>query len=148
MYTKENLGLQEAWAALEAILDEASKDTARPVSVAIVDDHGETICSARMDGVTPLYSYMALKKARSAVLTSSDTRQWREFLAKRDYTPNDFCPEATPVAGGVVIVRPGEKVVVFGGGALGAIGVGGRTGDEDEELSRVGLAVLQKIVWG
>jgi len=143
MFTREVLGLREAQAAVEAILEEASKDPRQPVSVAIVDHQGEIVCAARMDGATPMFNYMALKKARSSATTGKNTRDWLEFLGKRNYTTHDFVPDATRIPGGVAVVKPGENVVVFGG-----IGVSGRTGNEDEALSIRGLRALQKAVWG
>jgi glc operon protein GlcG len=143
MFTREFLGLKEAKAAMEAILDEASKNPGQPVSIAIVDHQGEIVCAARMDGATPMFNYMALKKARSSATTGKNTRDWLEFLGKRNYTPQDFVPEATRIPGGVAVVKPGANGVVLGG-----IGVSGRTGNEDEALSMMGLKVLQKTVWG
>jgi glc operon protein GlcG len=143
MFTRQVLGLKESKAAVEAILEEASKDPGQPVSIAIVDHQGELVCAARMDGATAMFNYMALKKARSSATTGKNTRDWLEFLGKRNYTPHDFVPEATRIPGGVAVVNPGDPAVVFG-----AIGVSGRTGNEDEALSMMGLKVLQKTVWG
>jgi uncharacterized protein GlcG (DUF336 family) len=153
IFTREVLGLKEAKAAVEAVLEEASKDPGQPISIVIVDDHGEVICSARMDGATPMFNYMALKKAKSSAMTGKNTRSWFEFLGKKNYTANDFVPDATRIAGGIAIVkpggespgdaRPGENGVVFGG-----IGVSGRSGNEDEAFSIMGLEAIQKAVWG
>jgi glc operon protein GlcG len=153
MFTREVLGLRDAQTAVEAILEEASKDPAQPVAVVIVDHQGEIVCAARMDGATAMFNYMALKKARSSAMTGKNTRAWFEFLGKRNYTAHDFVPDATRIPGGAAIVkpggesladaRPGENVVVFGG-----IGVSGRSGNEDEALSMTGLKALQKAAWG
>jgi len=146
MFTKEVLELKEAQAAVEAILKEASKDPGQPISVVVVDDHGEVVCAARMDGAGPMLNYMALKKARSSATTGKNTRSWSEFLGKRNYAVSDFVPEATGIPGGIAIVkpnaegsgdvRPGENVV------YGGIGVSGRSGNEDEALSILGLEAL------
>lgn len=143
MFTREVLGLKEAKAAVDAVLEEASKDLGQPVSVAIVDHQGEIVCAARMDGATSMFNYMALKKARSSATTGKNTRDWLEFLGKRNYAPHDFVPEATRIPGGAAIVKPGVSAGVFGG-----IGVSGRTGNEDEALSITGLKAIQKAVWG
>jgi uncharacterized protein GlcG (DUF336 family) len=152
VFTREVLGLREAKAAVEAILEEASKDPRQPISVAIVDHQGEIVCAARMDGALPMYNYMALKKAKSSATTGRNTRAWFEFLGKRNYTAHDFVPDATRIPGGMAIVKPGgESVadarpsenVVYGG-----IGVSGRSGNEDEALSIIGLEALQRAVWG
>jgi glc operon protein GlcG len=152
MFTREVLGLREAQAAVEAILEEASKDPGQPVSVVVVDHQGEIVCAARMDGATPMFNYMALKKARSSAMTGKNTRTWFEFLGKRNYTAHDFVPDATRIPGGVAIVksvgesvgdaRAGENAAVFG-----AVGVSGRSGNEDEALSIIGLEALQKAAW-
>jgi glc operon protein GlcG len=153
MFTREVLGLSEAQTAVEAILEEAAKDPKHPVSVVVVDHQGEIVCAARMDGATRMFNYMALKKARSSAMTGRDTRTWFEFLGKRNYTAHDFVPDATRIPGGVAIVRPrNEGVNAAGSGEnnlpLGAIGVSGRSGNEDEALSITGLKALQKAAWG
>lgn len=152
MFKRDVLGLKEAQAALAAILEQASKNPGQPVSIAIVDDHCELVCAARMDGATPMFNYMALKKARSCAMTGKNTRSWQEFLGKRNYTTVDFVPDATRITGGIAVIRAGDENAgdsrpgeneVFGG-----IGVSGRSGDEDEALSIIGLKALQKAVWG
>lgn len=146
MFEKQVLGLREAEAALQAIIKEASKDLERPVAAAIMDDHCETICMMRMDGAIPMFNYMALKKARTAVITRRDTRAWREWLDTRNFQANDLVPDTTPVPGGVFVVKPGEVSPTKVG--FGGIGVSGRTSDEDEALAIVGLKALQKSIWG
>jgi uncharacterized protein GlcG (DUF336 family) len=105
-----------------------------------------------MDGATPFYNYMAFKKARSCVTTGKNTREWFDFLSKRNYTAHDFVPDATRIPGGVAIVKPGAKDPQYAGPrkneVLGGIGVSGRSGNEDEALSIKGLNGLQKAVWG
>jgi len=147
MFEKQVLGLKEAQVALEAIIEEASKDPGMPIAAAVVDDQCEIVCAARMDGATPFYNYMALKKARTAamiphVVTARTTRGWQEFLNTRNYCASDFVPDNTPVVGGVSIVKPGERII-FGG-----IGIAGHHGQQDEALAFIGLRALQKALWG
>ena len=152
MHTREVLGLREAQAAVDAILAEASKDPGQPVSVAIVDYHGEIILAARMDGATPMFNFMALKKARSCATTGKNTRDWFEFLNKRNYSAQDFVPNATRIPGGVAVCKPGSnkapKAMSNEEDILGGIGVSGRSGDEDEALSMEGLKALEEAAWG
>ena len=152
MFDRKILGLKEAQQAVEVVLEAASKQPERPVSIAVVDHQGEIVCFAKMDGATAMFNYMALKKARSSVTTGMDTRTWNQFLGKRNYTPDDFVPDATRIPGGIAIVEPkgknagpsapGEKVV------YGGIGVSGLSGNEDEAFSIMGLEAIQKLVWG
>jgi uncharacterized protein GlcG (DUF336 family) len=146
MFDRQAIGLREAQAALQAILEEASKDPGRPVAAAVVDGNCEIVCMMRMDGATPMFNYMALKKARTAAmippfLTEKSTRGWQEFLKTRNYYVNDFVTEHTRVPGGESVVKPGEGII-FGG-----IGVSGRRSDEDEALSVIGLKALQQAAW-
>jgi glc operon protein GlcG len=148
MFKREVLGLKEARAAMTAILEAAEKNPERPIAAAIVDHQGEIVCAFRMDGATPFFNYMAVKKAKSSATTGYNTRDWYAFLEKRGYTANDFVPEATRIPGGVAIAPPdGDPGKVFLPGerfVLGGIGVSGRSGNEDEALSLVGLEALQK----
>jgi uncharacterized protein GlcG (DUF336 family) len=152
MFRREILGLREAQTAVEEILKEASKDPGQPISVAIVDHQGEIVCAARMDGATPMFNYMAFKKARSSATTGKNTRTWSEFLGKRNYTAHDFVPDATRIPGGVAIVKPGGEspgdAMPAGNVVFGGIGVSGRSGNEDEALSIIGLEALHNAVWG
>lgn len=146
MFEQQVLGLKEAQAALAAIIEEASKDPGRPIAAAVVDDHCEIVGMMRMDGATPLFNYMALKKARTAAMippfiTGKSTRGWQEFLHTRNYSVSDFVPDHTRVPGGAAVVKPGEGII-FGG-----IGVSGRRSDEDEALSVIGLKALQQAAW-
>ena len=151
MCKKERVGLKEAQLAIEAVLEVASKKPEEPISIAIVDENQEIILFARMDGARPLFNYMALKKAKTSAMLGLDTRLWGEFLRKRGYSPHDFVPDATGVPGGVAIVKPGEVLENKRPGEVktyGGIGVSGRSGNEDEELAKIALSVLQKAIWG
>ncbi len=151
MFQRNVVGLKEAQLAIQAIFEAASKNPEQPISVAIVDAHGELICAIRMDGAIPMYNYMALKKAKTSALLGMDTRTWGEFLQKRGYTTHDFFPDATGVPGGVAIIRPDEITMNKRPGeveAFGGIGVSGRSGKEDEEFAKIGLTALQKAIWG
>jgi uncharacterized protein GlcG (DUF336 family) len=151
MFTSDFIGLEEAQAAVWAILEEASKKPSQPVSIAVVDQQGEIVCAVRMDGATPMFNYMALKKARSSATTGKNTRDWLDFLKKRNYTVNDFVPDATRIPGGIAIVMPKRDNQNDSrqdtNGPLGGIGVSGRSGNEDEALSIIGLKAMQQSVW-
>jgi uncharacterized protein GlcG (DUF336 family) len=137
MYQRESLGIEEAKAAIEAILGEALKKPAQPVAIAVVDDQGELICYARMNGANRFSETMCLRKARTAALIGIDTSVFGQALPSLKINITDFggC-DVTIVPGGVSVSKPG------GGPVVGAIGVTGRMAEEDEMLARVGLEVL------
>lgn len=137
MYDRPALGLTDAMAALQAMLDAAASEPERPVAIAIVDDLGELLCYGRMDRTAPMPRSLALKKAYTAARTRSDTLAYGERLKGMGRSPMEFGdPNLTGVQGGVTILRPGDNA------PLGGIGVSGRRADEDEAIARIGLAAL------
>jgi len=141
MFQKNCLGLAEARAAVEAVLDEASTLPDAPIAVAVVDDYGRPVCFARMDGCPPVVVELAINKAYTAAVALLDTlafaerdKGWGRELAT--YGDARF----TYLQGGLVI-RTGAD----GGppALLGGIGVSGRMPDEDERLARIGLEAMK-----
>ncbi len=155
MYEKKVLGLEESLKTVEAMVAENKKRGGLPISVAIVDEHGDIICFAKMDSV-PLApgevqgfmdsgGYMAIKKAFTAAHFRGDAKKLSETMSKMNRNiAVDFDARyvALSQGGAVAIVKPGEKTV------YGAIGVGGRVpGEGDEEMAQYGLKVMQDILW-
>ena len=101
----------------------------------IVDDMGNLIMYARTDG--RYTSTPGMKKAYTAAVRGMDTPAFADGLQAQGRSLSDLGdPQLVAMQGGVV-VRTGEDVVV------GGIGVGGLTGQEDEEIAKVGLRALQ-----
>ena len=78
MFQKKCLGLAEARAAVEAVLDEASKLPDAPIAVAVVDDYGRLVYFARMDGCPPVVVELAINKAYTAAVALLDTLAFAE----------------------------------------------------------------------
>src|ERR1700722_255552 len=72
--------MQEARAAVDAVLAKASEDPERPVVVAVVDPEGELVAFARMDGAGYLPRSMALRKAYTAARMGSDSGTFGERM--------------------------------------------------------------------
>jgi uncharacterized protein GlcG (DUF336 family) len=138
MYKVESLGLEEAKVAVEAILEEALREPGPPVAIAVVDNRGELICYARMNGATPFNRLMAIRKAFTAAQMGIDTLVLREGLKAVKMNFADFgSTDITLVQGGVCVNKPDSRAV------LGGIGVSGRLEQQDEELARAGLKALK-----
>ena len=73
MFQKTCLGLAEARAAVEAVLEEANKLPDAPIAVAVVDDYGRLVYFARMDGCPPVVVELAINKAYTAAVALMDT---------------------------------------------------------------------------
>ena len=124
-----------AFAIARWVVDEASA----PVSVYVADDHGEVVVAATMDDAAPDTRLNAHRKAYTAA--RSDAFATAELAAKARGDPAElasFDPFFTFFKGGVAVFEDGRRI--------GAVGVSGLAGDEDDALARsaveaVGLAV-------
>ena len=140
MYKVESLGVEEAKTAVEAMLQEALKQPGQPVSMAVVDNRGDLICYARMDGANRFNQLMAIRKAATSVQIGIDTSMFKQALPALNMNIGDFgSSEVTIVEGGVCVRKPGT------GAVLGGIGVSGRMASEDEALARVGANALTNL---
>jgi glc operon protein GlcG len=104
-----------------------------PVSVFVADDHGELVAAATMDGAAPDTRLNAQRKAYTAA--RSDATSTAELAAKVQDEPAElasFDPFFSFFRGGVAAFEDGRRV--------GAVGVSGLPGAQDEELARAALA--------
>jgi glc operon protein GlcG len=119
----------QALAMVNAVLETA----AAPVSVYVADDHGELVAAATMDGAAPDTRLNAQRKAYTAA--RSDARSTSELAAKVADDPVErasFDPIFTFFKGGVAAFEDGLRV--------GAVGVSGLPGEEDERLALEAIA--------
>ena len=137
MYSKPVLGLAEAQAAVNAMLDEASKQPDRPVTIAIVDDAGDLISFARMDGCGALVQRLTTKKAYTMAMFGRGSKDLFEFMKVSGRTLWDYAdPNITAAPSGAAILRPSD------GAILGAMAVSGIGEKANEELCRIGLDAI------
>ena len=135
MAEKPFIDFNQAQAAMQAIIGEATKPGGLPVAVAIVDDAGNMVAYAQMDNVRLYARRHAFRKAYTAAVMGMDTGPHGEQLKERGRTVSDYGdPNLTPGIGGVV-VKSGDGVI------MGGIGVGGYLA-RDEELAQIGLDAM------
>jgi glc operon protein GlcG len=117
----------------QAIVDFVVSEAAGPVSVYVVDDHGELVAAATMDGAAPDTRLNAQRKAYTAA--RSDARTTRELAAKAEDPVEraSFDPFFTFFLGGVAVFEGDVRI--------GAVGVSGLPGDVDEQLA---LAAIER----
>lgn len=111
------------------IVDHVVENAAAPVSVFVADDHGELVAAATMDGAAPDTRLNAQRKAYTAA--RSDARSTAELAEKALADAAErasFDPFFTFFKGGVAAFE-GERRV-------GAVGVSGLSGPEDDALAR------------
>jgi glc operon protein GlcG len=120
--------LDKAFAIVRWVVTEASA----PISVHVSDDHGEVVLAATMDHAPPDTRLNAERKAYTAA--RSDAASTGELAAKVRDDPVElasFDPFFTFFKGGVAVFDDGQRI--------GAVGVSGLSGDEDEALARAGI---------
>ena len=100
------------------------------VSVAVVDPHGGLVYFERMEDTQYASNDIAIGKARAAATYRRPTRVFMEVINK---TP------ATATLPGV-FASPGGVPLMVGGKVIGAVGVSGVTGDQDEQCAKAGVA--------
>ncbi len=129
MRTLKSIDLAEAQGILSRGLDLAQKDGGKPVVIAVTDHNGDLVAFARMDGAPVRSVRLAINKAYTAARTTSTTAELARRLRDggRDvlvYTDPAFSlfPGGTPVR-------------LADGTTVGAVGISGRTAEEDEALA-------------
>jgi glc operon protein GlcG len=103
-----------------------------PLSVFVADTHGELVAAATMDGAAPDTRLNAQRKAYTAA--RSDARSTRELAEKvRDDAVEraSFDPFFTFFLGGVAVFEGDTRV--------GAVGVSGLPGADDERLATAAI---------
>ena len=120
--------LEQALRIVEAVV----QDAPGPVSVFVADAHGEVVAAATMDGAAPDTRLNAQRKAYTAA--RSDARSSGALADKVRGDPAElasFDPFFTFFRGGVAAFEDGRRV--------GAVGVSGLPGEDDEALASKAL---------
>ena len=122
--------LEQALAIVESVLAEAPG----PVSVFVADGHGELVAAATMDGAAPDTRLNAQRKAYTAARSDArlDPRARREGRHEAAAELASFDPFFTFFLGGVAAFEGDRRV--------GAVGVSGLPGADDDALARRALA--------
>jgi glc operon protein GlcG len=123
----------------QAIVDSVVREAPGPVSVFVADSHGELVAAATMDGAAHDTRLNAQRKAYTAA--RSDMTSSGELAAKVRGDAAElasFDPFFSFFRGGLAAFDDGRRV--------GAVGVSGLPGEQDEALARqaieaAGLAV-------
>jgi glc operon protein GlcG len=116
--------LEQALGIVHLVVDEAPG----PVSVFVADDHGELVAAATMDGAPADTRLNAQRKAYTAA--RSDQPTTRALAEKVGGSPAElasFDPQFSFFKGGVAAFEGGRRV--------GAVGVSGLPGNDDEALA-------------
>jgi uncharacterized protein GlcG (DUF336 family) len=117
--------LEQASAIVRFVVENA----ASPVSVFVADEHGEIVAAATMDGAAPDTRLNAHRKAYTAARSDATSTAELALKARADAAERaSFDPFFTFFQGGVAAFDQGRRV--------GAVGVSGLPGPEDDALAR------------
>jgi glc operon protein GlcG len=129
--------LQVAETAVRAAQDKATA-LGTPMTVTVVDEAGRLVLSARGDGTGFFTPETSRAKAVAAAAFKRPTKELAELVAQGGFwalVPTVLQGQALPTPGGTPILR--------GGQIIGGIGCGGGTGQQDQECSDAGAAVVK-----
>lgn len=137
MYEKTILDHTDALGIVDAMMEAAPGITDQPLALAVVDDRGELLAFALMDGGTHFGRHYAVRKAYTASRMRMDLR---DFAAQRGAQSRSISDYGDP--GFVGSARGGLAVRTSQGVVVGGVGVSGATPDQDEELAHIGLQAV------
>ena len=128
MRTVRSIDLGEARRILDHGLQLAAADGGKPVVIAVTDPYGVLIALSRMDGAPVRSVRIAINKAYTAARTTSTT----QALAKR---LKDEGRDVHVFGDPDFSLFPGGTPVIDGQTTVGAVGISGRSPEDDQTLA-------------
>jgi uncharacterized protein GlcG (DUF336 family) len=128
--------LAQAATIVEITLNKARELKQMPQTVVVLDAGGHVVCAKREDGSGIIRYEVAVGKAYGALGMGWGSRTTGERTAQN---PN-FLTSLVGASGGRVVPNPGGVLIRDAGGAIiGAVGISGDTGDNDEIVAVAGI---------
>ena len=127
------ISLERAQAVIAASVAEAAKHDWK-MNAAVVDAGGNLVAFARMDGAQLASVAISEHKARTAAIFRRETKVFESGIQGG----NTYLVTLDGVIG-----SRGGIPLVEGGKMIGAIGVSGGTGSQDEMIAKVGAALIK-----
>lgn len=120
----------------------AKENKFKPVGVTVLDSSGDVVAQLRMDNCPPGFLDMAKAKANACIKVGMSSRAYGKKYLSTDSTPDVFLRLLSQIAildgqvacfqGGIILRDKRDNSV------LGAVGVSGAAGDEDEYCAIMG----------
>jgi glc operon protein GlcG len=112
------------------------------MNIAVVDDGGHLLAFERMEGARPASGYTAITKATTAATFRQASGPLPAGTNNPDPLLNISLQNAAMASGGKITTLYGGVPVVVDGQVIGAVGVGGGSGEQDAEVARAGIQVF------
>jgi uncharacterized protein GlcG (DUF336 family) len=130
------ISLADAKKVADAAMAEATK-RGWPMCITVVDPHGELVFFQKMDDCQYASVEISQAKARAAARYRRPTLVFERLMGKGPFF------SYLPTLGAGFIGSRGGNPIVVGGKIVGAIGVSGGTGSQDDTISQVGAAAMK-----
>jgi uncharacterized protein GlcG (DUF336 family) len=128
--------LAQASSIVDAALKKARELKQMPQTVVVLDPGGHVVCAKREDGSGIIRYEAAVGKAYGALGMGWGSRTMMERAAQN---PN-FLTSIVAASGGRLVPNPGGVLIRDPGNAIiGAVGISGDTGDNDEIIAVAGI---------
>jgi glc operon protein GlcG len=111
------------------------------VNISVVDDGGHLLAFARMDGARPASIYTSMTKAVTAATYRQETGPL-PANGEPDVLLNISLQNAAQASGGKLTTLKGGEPILIDGQVIGAVGVGGGSGEQDAEVARAAVQAL------
>jgi glc operon protein GlcG len=117
------------------------------VNIAVVDDGGQMVAFARMDGARPASVATALTKAVAAATFRQETGPLRA-KGEPDLLLNLSLQNAAMAGGGKLTTLKGGVPIVVEGQVIGGVGIAGGSGEQDLEVAQAAYQSLLAALGG
>ena len=141
---KPVINLEIAKIMADACENHQKKTGYRPVNIAIVDSGGDLVLFRRQNNSFLLSIDIAIAKANSSAGIPVPTRTIQDIVYGKDGKPGRVPGLAH--SKNIVAFPGGLPIKTKNGTLLGAIGVSGATGDEDEQCANAALLAVDEYL--
>jgi glc operon protein GlcG len=129
------ISLEQAIKVIQAAMAEATKK-GWPMNIAVLDSGANLVAFARMDGAQLASIAISEHKGRVAVKFRRPSKAFEDGIQKGGLNYVMTLDDVVGSRGGIPLIENGK--------IIGAIGVSGGTGSQDEVVSMAGAAVINK----
>src|SRR5262249_19230858 len=133
----EAINIENAKKAAAAAVAEAEKGNWNALCIEIVGPSGDLVYFEKQDNCQFASTGISQQKARAAARYRRPTVVFERLLGKGDFFAY------LPTLGNDFIASRGGNPLMIGGKIVGAIGVSGGTGSQDDAVSQAGVAALK-----
>jgi uncharacterized protein GlcG (DUF336 family) len=133
----DSVTLENARRVISAAESKA-QEIGQPMNIAVVDAGGNLVSHARMDGAWIGSIDISINKAFTSRAFDISTKD----LAEPSQPGGQFYGIHVSNGGRIRIFAGGVPLVGEGGGVVGAVGVSGGSGEQDQEVAETGAAAF------